>query len=302
MKTETTVNNYQQPWVGRCTVEFWQDKENRTKHQGGCNAPLKLMRTKVCEDGRCELPILHTAGGLVGGDELDIKVNLKKGSKSILSTVAAQKIYGSIKRSRIKPEGTWCKQKIVITQEEKTDLEWMPQETIMYENALYEQEVTVQLEPNSSFVSMDIVRLGRTAANESLNEGRWRSSFKIKRRGLGEANYWEYIDQTEVSRESLISAHGLGRNPVVGCFIWVAATMPEEVKIKNLLNEIRKDRDGFTGQMRCGQIRQGIVARYIGESSRDARHWFTHIWQRTRNCRGMTAPEVPRYWPLQETA
>ena len=302
MRSETTVNNSKKPWVGRCTVEFCQDKQNKTKHQGGCNAPLKLMRTQVCGDGRCELPLLHTAGGLVGGDELEIKINLKKGSKSLLSTVAAQKIYGSIRRSRIKPEGTWCQQKVMITQEENTDLEWLPQETIIYKNALYEQEVSVQLEPNSSFLSMDIVRLGRTAANERLNEGKWRSNLKIKRRGLGGINYWEYIDRTEVSRESLISAHGLGGNPVVGCFVWVAATMPEEERIIDLLNEIRKDRDGLTGQMRCGQIRQGIVARYIGESSRDARHWFTRIWQRTRNFRGMITAEVPRYWPLQEKA
>ena len=298
--SETSVDNSKKPWVGRCTVEFLQNKENKTIHQGGCNAPLKLMRTKICKEGRCELPILHTAGGLVGGDELEIKINLKKGSKSLLSTVAAQKIYGSIRRSRIKPEGTWCQQKVMVTQDEKTDLEWLPQETIIYENSLYEQEMSVQLEPNSSFLSMDIVRLGRTAANESLNEGRWRSSLKIKRRGLGETNYWEYVDQTEVNYESLISAHGLGGNPVVGCFVWVAATIPEEIKIIDLLNEIRKDRDGLTGQMRCGQIRQGIVARYLGESSRDARHWFTRIWRRTRNCRGMTTPEIPRYWPLQE--
>ena len=298
--SETSVDNAKKPWVGRCIVKFWQNKENKTIHQGGCNAPLKLMRTKVCKEGRCELPILHTAGGLVGGDELEIKINLKKGSKSLLSTVAAQKIYGSIRRSRIKPEGTWCQQKVMITQEEKTDMEWLPQETIIYGNSLYEQEVLVQLEPNSSFLSMDIVRLGRTAANESLNEGKWRSSLKIKRRGLGETNYWEYVDQTEVNYESLISAHGLGGNPVVGCFVWVAATIPEEIKIIDLLNEIRKDRDGLTGQMRCGQIRQGIVARYLGESSRDARHWFTRIWRRTRNYRGMTTAEIPRYWPLQE--
>ena len=243
MKSETTVNNSQKPWVGRCEVEFLVNKQNKTRHQGGCNAPLKLMRTNISEDGRCELPILHTAGGLVGGDQLKIEINLKKESKSIMSTVAAQKIYGSIRRSLINPEGKWCRQKIIITQEEATDLEWLPQETIMYENALYEQDVSVQLEPNSSFLSMDIVRLGRTAANEGLNEGIWRSSLNIKRRGLG---------------------------------------------------------NGLTGLMRCGKLRQGIVARYIGQSSRDARHWFTRIWKRTRNYREMIEPEIPRYWPLQE--
>ena len=302
MRPEATVNNSNKPWVGRCSVEFMRDKHNKTRHQGGCNAPLKLMGSKVHKDGRCELPILHTAGGLVGGDELEININLKKNSKSTISTVAAQKIYGSVKRSRIKPEGTWCKQTILINQEEKTDLEWLPQETIMYENSLYEQEVIVQLEPNSSFMSMDIVRLGRTAASESLKQGKWRSSLKIKRKGLGETNYWEYIDRTEVSQESLMSVHGLGGHPVVGCFVWVAATMTEEAKILSLLNSIRIDRNGLSGQMRCGQIRQGIVARYIGKSSRDARQWFTCIWHRTRNHRNMILPEMPRYWPLQEEA
>ena len=302
MKSETTVNNSQEPWVGRCEVEFLVNKQNKTRHQGGCNAPLKLMRTNISEDGRCELPILHTAGGLVGGDQLKIEINLKKESKSIMSTVAAQKIYGSIRRSLINPEGKWCRQKIIITQEEATDLEWLPQETIMYENALYEQDVSVQLEPNSSFLSMDIVRLGRTAANEGLNEGIWRSSLNIKRRGLGKTNYWEYADRTEVNSKSLISTHGLGGKPVIGCLIWIAATIPEEESIINLLNDVREDRNGLTGLMRCGKLRQGIVARYIGQSSRDARHWFTRIWKRTRNYREMIEPEIPRYWPLQEEA
>ena len=45
-------------------------------HQGGSTAPLRLQRGFRRADGRCELPILHTAGGLVGGDRLSLEVEL----------------------------------------------------------------------------------------------------------------------------------------------------------------------------------------------------------------------------------
>ena len=54
-----------EPWHGRCRLQF-QTTNGSTKHQGGCTAPFKLLRADVGDHGRCELPLLHTAGGLVG--------------------------------------------------------------------------------------------------------------------------------------------------------------------------------------------------------------------------------------------
>jgi urease accessory protein len=53
--------------------------------------------------------------------------------------------------------------------------------------------------------------------------------------------------------------------------------------------------------MACGPLEQGLVARYRGPSSQAARHWFTRIWARIRAVRGLTAPQLPRVWPFQET-
>ena len=60
------------PWHGRCGLRF-HATNGSTKHQGGCTAPFKLLRSERGEDGRCELPVLHTAGGLVGGDQLSLE-------------------------------------------------------------------------------------------------------------------------------------------------------------------------------------------------------------------------------------
>ena len=74
----------------------------------GARSPLKLLRHFTAGDGRCVMPLLHTAGGLVGGDQLEIGLHAAAGSRSFLTSVAAQKIYGSRGRSRVQPQGRWA--------------------------------------------------------------------------------------------------------------------------------------------------------------------------------------------------
>ena len=261
---------------------------------------MKILRAVSADDGRCEIPLLHTAGGLVGGDELTVGLTLNCRSRCLITSVAAQKAYGSVTRSRLHPKGQWSKQTVTAEQAENTDLEWLPQEVVIYANAMFEQNIEIVLAKNASFLGMDIARLGRTAAGEQLNQGRWRSALTIKRQDNNSTHY-EFIDRTEINQDSLESIHGLGGEPVVGSMVWAAPQPLTEDQMNNLLAGSRDDRKGLSGDMRCGQLEQGVVARYIGDSSRDARFWFSRIWRRTRKIRGMQPPEIPRYWPLQET-
>ena len=63
------------------------------RHQAAAQAPLKWLRGYADRDGRLQLPLLHTAGGLVGGDRLDLSLELEAGSRALLTSVAAQKVY-----------------------------------------------------------------------------------------------------------------------------------------------------------------------------------------------------------------
>ena len=85
-----------------------------------------------------------------------------------------------------------------------------------------------------------------------------------------------------------------------GTLVWAAPVAMDAQTTATLLEEARADREGLTGTMRCGALDQGLIARYSGESSRDARFWFSRIWERTRRLRGLARPRVPRVWPLQE--
>ena len=286
------------PWHGSCCLQFHK-AASRTQYQGGCISPLKLLRAEHGNDGRCEIPIIHTAGGLVGGDQLNLDLTLNNESRSLITSVAAQKVYGTVGRSRINPKGLWTNQKVLCNLQNNSDLEWLPQEIILYANALFEQKMTVKLTFNSSFLGAEIVRLGRTASKETLQEGCFRSGISLQRIDKTTTK-WELVDRLEFQGDSLQDNHGLACEPVFGSLIWAAPRYIKHADIKTLIEECREDRTGLEGNMRCGALDNGLVARYTGRSSREARFWFCRIWERTRLLRGLTKPRIPRVWPLGE--
>ena len=286
------------PWLGTCRLQFSADADT-THHQGGCTAPFKLMRAERGNDGRCELPLLHSAGGLVGGDQLSVDLELGDKSRALITSVAAQKVYGSIGRSRLHPKGTWANQSVSCRLSSNSDLEWLPQELVVYADALVEQNLDVQLADDASFLSAEIVRLGRTAAGEDLGQGCWRSAVSLRRIGEN-GTRWEQVDRLELSGDALHHRHGLNGDAVFGTLIWAAPAPLTNPTLQSLLSNARNDRAGLEGQMQCSGLEQGLIARYVGPSSRDARFWFSRIWARTRAQRQLSEPRIPRVWPLQE--
>jgi urease accessory protein len=285
-------------WHGTARMQFTAGAAG-TVLQGGATAPLKLQRTFSRADGRCELPLLHTAGGLVGGDRLSLDIRLAPSSRALITSVAAQKVYGSIGRSRRAPAGSWASQELNVQLAAGADLEWLPQELVLYADGLYQQTVRVDLEPGASWLGAEVVRLGRTAAGEDLGQGRWRSALELRRHGAGGPR-WELVDRLELGGDALRGEHGMAGAAVFGSLTWAAPEPLEAGRLEALLAELRADRGDLEGDMACGALEQGLVARYRGPSTTAARSWFTRIWARLRRERGLAAPERPRVWPFQE--
>ena len=287
-------------WHGAVQLRFQQGSQGHTIHQGSALAPMKLPRAIQRGDGRCELPLLHTAGGLVGGDQITIGAELAAGSAALLTSVAAQKVYGSVGRSRLRPAGAWARQQLSFVLLAGADLEWLPQELVLFSNGLVEQRCRVELAETASFLGAEVVRLGRSAAGEGLEAGRWRSQLEICRQ-LSQGRRWELVDRLELAGDSLATEHGMAGAAVFGSLVWAAPSPLAGPALAQLLADCRGDRLGLAGTMACGPLEQGLVARYRGPSSQAARHWFTRIWARIRAVRGLTAPQLPRVWPFQET-
>jgi urease accessory protein len=237
----------------------------------------------------------------VGGDQLNITAQLGPGSRVLLTSVAAQKVYGSIGRSRLSPAGTWARQELSFKVGAGADLEWLPQDLVLYANGLYEQRTRVWLASGASWLGAEVVRLGRTAAAETLGEGRWRSLLEIEREGPnGEGGHWELVDRLELGGEGLLQGHGMAAEPVFGSLVWAAPRPLAAAPLARLLAACRADRGELPGELACGALEQGLVARYRGPSSQAARTWFTRLWARIRAANRLAPPERPRVWPFQE--
>jgi len=281
------------PWRAQARLRFETTggADGATRHQGGATAPLKIQRAFAAADGRCQLPLLHTGGGLVGGDELAIEADLGAGSRALITSVAAQKVYGTVGRSRRVPAGSWTHQTLDFRLAAGADLEWLPQELVVFRDGLFQQTCRVELADGASWLGAEVVRLGRSADGETLGSGRWRSLLEIRRQGQ-----WELVDRLELGGASLESPHGLGGQPVFASLVWAAPGPVGEP----LLEACRAERHGLEGTMACGRLERGLVARYRGRSTQAARFWFTRIWARIRAERGLAAPVLPRVWPFQE--
>ena len=293
-------------WHGTCDLRLFKKSRSKnidnfkTTHQAKCTAPLKLMRVfNDKKDGRCEIPILHSAGGIVGGDQLKININAEENSSAICSSVAAQKVYGSRGRSKLNPKGSWANQTCFFQIEKNSDFEWIPQELIIYQGGLFEQNMTVKLDPSSSFLCVDLVRLGRTAAGEQLGSGVWRSSLEIFSEN-SQGKHYEFSDRLELSGEALKSIHGLEKQPVFGSLTWITPKGINEKALSDLLIKCRQKRKGLDGFMSCSLLENGISARFTGSSTQSARFWFYRIWSLTRVLRKLNIPEYMRIWPIQE--
>ena len=122
-------------WEGNCFLNFFNNKTSlgnvdKTIFKSKSTSPYKLLKSSHDQEGRCILPVLHTAGGLVGGDLLEFKVNLEKNSKVLLTTSSAQKVYGSVGRSKINPKGIFSKQKNLINILDNSHLEYLPKKQL----------------------------------------------------------------------------------------------------------------------------------------------------------------------------
>lgn len=271
------------------------------RYHCGATAPLKWQRAYGGPDRRLQLPLLHTAGGLVGGDQLDLELEAGAGSRGLLTTVAAQKVYGSVGRfRRLQASPRWVRQQLTMQLGEGADLEWLPQELVVYADGLFEQHCRVQLASGASWLGAEVVRLGRSAAGEGLGAGCWRSSLEILRPDAAGARRWELVDRLSLEGEALASPHGMDGQPVLGSLVWAAPDGLPGQRLAHLAGEARAARQGLAGDMAVGCLDQGLIARYRGASSQAARYWFTRLWALTRRCRGLQSPQLPRVWPFQE--
>jgi len=139
---------------GRCTVH--------ARHEG----PLRVLKTLYPEgDAIAHQVIVHPPGGIVGGDRLEVALNLAPRAHAVLTTPGATRFYRN--------EGRAAAQAVHATVGGAARLEWLPLETLVHNGCHAENRVEFQLDEGAEMIGWDAVALGLPAAGEAFSAGRF---------------------------------------------------------------------------------------------------------------------------------
>ena len=109
--------------------------------------------------------MLTTSGGVTDGDSLKMAIEVGPGATAVATTQAAEKIYRAAKG------GGHCAIDVAVRVAEGATLEWLPQETIVFEGARLKRRTVAEVEPGGSLLACEMVVLGRAASGESFHLG-----------------------------------------------------------------------------------------------------------------------------------
>ncbi|MDQ0457149.1 urease accessory protein UreD [Rhizobium paknamense] len=142
-----------------------------TFYQEGC----AKIRIPESFDGRMEAVLINSSGGLTGGDRLGWAFEAGPDTHLTLTTQACEKIY--------KAAADTAEVTTTITVGAGAVLHWLPQESILFDQASLTRRLDVDLAENAEFLAVEAILLGRTARGESVINGMVRDRWRIRREG-----------------------------------------------------------------------------------------------------------------------
>jgi urease accessory protein len=262
-------------WHASLRLRFADDGGTTRLVERAHSGPLRVQKALYPEGPAiCHAIVIHPPGGVVGGDCLSVDAAAGPGSHAFVTTPGAAKWY--------RANGRVSRQDVRICAGAGAAFEWMPQETIFFDDANVMLDHDVQLEEGARYIGGEILCFGRRASGEAFRRGLIRQRTQVRR--AGKLVWWE---QGAIDAAAMHSRFGLHGASVCATLIAVGAPAPA-----SLLASMR----ALDPALALSQVKSVCVARYLGDDSEAARHAIARVWQALRpHLLGCEAP-LPRIW------
>jgi len=119
--------------------------------------------------------LVNTAGGVAGGDRFGIDIATGEGSRLMVTTAAAEKVY--------RTDGPAAELNIALKAAAGARLAWLPQETILFDRARVSRRIEIDLAESASLLLCEIVVFGRSAMGERMLHGEFVDHWRMRRGG-----------------------------------------------------------------------------------------------------------------------
>ena len=254
------------------------------RHSG----PLRVLQSLYPEgDAVCHNVLVHPPGGLVGGDVLQIRLHGAAGTHALLTTPGATRFYRS--------SGASALQHSRLHLAEAARLEWLPMETLCYNDCRAENRLVMELAPGAELIGWDLTSLGLPQAQLPFLRGSLRQHIEVPGVWLERA----CIDASDL--RLLHSPAGLGGHHCLASMFLVCGSALQRARLERLLDATRSLLEEPAHGVRAGVSSADprvVVVRALAaqvepvmQLLRSVRSlWRQELWQ--------LAPCTPRLWAM----
>ena len=186
--------------AGSITSKRGAGSELDALHQSG-GAKIRLPRS---EPSALSAVLLNTAGGLTGDDEIRWHAAAGAGSRLSVATAASEKVY--------RTHGPPARQRTNLAVEAGARLDWLPQETILFDGSRLERSLHAELAADATLLIAEAIAFGRRASGETLRTVGARDRWRVYRGGdLLHAESFRLDEMPRRAEEDGDSAPGVTR-------------------------------------------------------------------------------------------
>lgn len=249
----------------------------RRSHSG----PLRVQRDLYPEgEGICHTIVVHPPGGIAGGDSLAVSATLGSRSAALLTTPGAGKWY--------RTQGAAARQTLEFAVQAGASLEWLPQETILFDGAIAEMKTTVRLGDDAAYTGWEVLCFGRAASGQKFSAGLLTQQTEIF---SGETRLWAERARVTGGDPLMDSPVGLRGHSV--CATLLAAGREFSNETLAACREVAAGANALCGVTRLPKL---VIARWLGDAGEDARAYFSALWGVLRPVMNKSQAVAPRIW------
>ena len=239
------------------------------------SAPVRILTPSV-QGGIPEAVLANTSGGIAGGDTSHVEILVAQNAQALVTGQAAEKIYRSIDMP--------ASIRTVIKIEDDSTLEYLPQESILFDGAKLNRAVNISLGASSCLLLSEMFVLGRWAMKEDFTRGIFLDRWSIDVAGQP---IWREGLRVEGGLSSLSSSLGFANARALATIFYVGANAGEVLGLA---------RDAIGPMGGATIVRDMLVVRMLGNEAGVLKQQLGEIISIIRAAALGRPAEVPRVW------
>lgn len=275
------------PWHAHLSLQYASHGPKtvlRHRHDG----PLRIFKSLYPEgDAVCHNVIVHPPGGLVGGDVLDIAVEVGAGAHGLISTPGATRFYAT--------DGPAATQRVQLNLAAGARLEWLPLETIAYPGCQAVNDWRATLAPGAELMAWDVTALGLPAAGQPFDHG-------CLQQRLALPGLWLEQARIDAHDTRLLNAPmGLAGRRCLGTLLFACGSPIGRERREALLDAVRGTLSADTGEQALAATCPNphmLVLRALAPQVEPLMNALQNAWAALRPVAWGLTNRAPRIWQV----